>query len=145
MTKAPALLTFPSEADRLRAKTALGPIEPLLPLDDPWILEMTDDDGKPASVEIPAIVTALFLDALKHTAAGRAVSIVAADAEVTTQQAATILKVSRPLLVSLVAGGHLSARKVGNRLRLPLQDVLDYKAENGPKRRGAATEASPGK
>ena len=61
----------------------------------------------------------------------------------TTQQAASILKVSRPFVVTLVENGELPARQVGNRLRLPLQDVLNYKAANGPRRRVRQTAPAP--
>ncbi len=84
---------------------------------------------------MPPVVSAIFLDALAKTSEGQAVALVLLDEEVTTQQAAKILKVSRPFVVSLVKNGELPSRQVGNRHRLPLKDVLDYKAANAPKRR----------
>ena len=75
------------------------------------------------------------MEVLKETAAGKAVSLVTVDAEITTQEAATILNVSRPYLVGLIDKGLLPARMVGNQRRLPLRDVVDYKAANRAKRR----------
>lgn len=139
----PLLPTIPSDEDKKRAQAAFGPIQACLPPDGLWTLGVPDEDGNSQDFQIPRVVTALFLDALKLTAAGKGVSIVTAETEVTTQQAATILRVSRPLIVSLVEDGSLASRKVGNRLRIPLQDLLDYKAENAPKRRASPPPEGP--
>jgi excisionase family DNA binding protein len=91
--------------------------------------------GKEATFELPPLVTEMLKEILKATAAGKAVSLVPVDAEISTQQAATLLNVSRPFVVGLVEKGILSARMVGNQRRLPLQEVLDFKAENRAQRR----------
>jgi excisionase family DNA binding protein len=62
------------------------------------------------------------------------------DAEITTQQAAELLNVSRPYLVGMIENGTLPARMVGNQQWLPLKDVLAYKSENRAKRREALRE-----
>jgi excisionase family DNA binding protein len=63
------------------------------------------------------------------------VTLVPLEAEITTQQAAELLNVSRPFVVGMIDKGTLPARMVGNQRRLPLKDVLAYKAENRAKRR----------
>lgn len=89
------------------------------------------------TLDLPPVVTQLLVDILKETAAGKAVSLVSVEREITTQQAATLLNVSRPYLVGLVEKGELPARMVGNQRRLPLQDVLAYKAATRAKRKAA--------
>jgi excisionase family DNA binding protein len=96
--------------------------------------------GKETALDLPPLVTEMLRDILKTIAAGKAVSLVPVEAEITTQQAATILNVSRPYLVGMVEKGLLPARMVGNQRRLPLQDVLAYKADNRAKRREALAE-----
>lgn len=97
--------------------------------------------GQEASVfELPAVVNRLLLDLLEETAAGNAVALASVAAEVTTQQAADILNVSRPFLIGLIDKGALSARKVGRHRRLPLAELLAYKADNAAKRRKALDE-----
>ena len=58
----------------------------------------------------------------------------------TTQQAAELLNVSRPFVVGLIDKGLLPARMVGNQRRLPLKEVLAYKADNRAKRRETLRE-----
>ena len=133
----------PTDADRVLAQAALAGLEKLVPRQGTWDLEWTYDNGLQRFIEIPEVASALFIEALKHTAADSRVSLVATGEELTMQQAAAILKISRPLVVSLVEDGHLAARNVGNRHRLPLKDVLEYKAANGPKRRAPPMTATP--
>ncbi len=66
---------------------------------------------------------------LGRLAAGRAVQVIPLAEEISTQQAADLLGVSRPYLVKLVESGELPHRKVGPRRRLHLEDVLAYRSQ----------------
>ncbi|MGO9768039.1 MAG: helix-turn-helix domain-containing protein [Roseiarcus sp.] len=90
--------------------------------------------------ELPPIIALLLMDALKETEAGHALTLVPVEAEITTVQAASILNVSRPFLIGMIDKGILPARMVGNQRRLPLKDVLAYKADNRAKRRAVLSE-----
>jgi excisionase family DNA binding protein len=95
---------------------------------------------KAEALDLPPVVTRLLMDILDETAAGRAVSLVPLEPEITTQQAADLLNVSHPYVVGLIEKGTLPARMVGNHRRLPLKDVLAYKADSRAKRRQALGE-----
>jgi excisionase family DNA binding protein len=90
--------------------------------------------------ELPPLIALLLMDALKETEAGHALTLVPVETEITTQQAAAILNVSRPFLIGMIDKGILPARMVGNQRRLPLKDVLAYKADNRAKRRAVLSE-----
>jgi excisionase family DNA binding protein len=92
------------------------------------------------TLDLPPVVARLLMNILKETAAGHAVTLVPFEAEITTQQAAALLNVSRPYVVGMIDKGTLPARMVGNQRRLPLKDVLAYKDDNRAKRRQTLRE-----
>ena len=77
---------------------------------------------------------------LAHVERGEHVRVVADDEEITTQQAADLLRVSRPYLVGLVDRGEIPSRKVGPRRRLKLADVLLYREVDQARRLRAVAE-----
>ena len=130
----------PSDEDAALAKTARRALERSEPLDKALRVRIEAAGQEATTLDLPPVVTRLLMDVLRETAAGKAVSLVAVEADVTTQQAAAILNVSRPYVVGMIDKGLLPARMVGNQRRLPLREVLAYKAENRAKRREALDE-----
>jgi excisionase family DNA binding protein len=86
--------------------------------------------------DLPPVVTRLLVDILKETEIGNVVALIPVEAEITTQQAADLLQVSRPFVVK----GTLAGRTVGKHRRLPLRDVLAYKAAQFATREHALDE-----
>ncbi len=86
------------------------------------------DAEKEGPIELPAGAVALLMDILEAMAAGRGVTIIPENAELTTVQAAEVLNVSRPFLIRLLDAGALPHRKVGRHRRVRLEDVMAYKA-----------------
>lgn len=89
-------------------------------------------------VELPEAAVAVLTDALEHLRRGHPVRVIADDEEVTTQDAANLLNVSRPYVVSLIERQELPCRKVGSRRRLRLADVLTYREIQQARQRDAA-------
>jgi excisionase family DNA binding protein len=71
---------------------------------------------------------------------GHGASLVPLNRRLSTQEAADILGVSRPYLVRLVDSGEIPHEKVGNRRRLVLEDVLEYKQARDAVRRESLRE-----
>ena len=93
-------------------------------------------------VEVPASVVKVVADALDHVRRGEHVRVIADDEEITTQQAADLLNVSRPYVVGLVDRGEIPSRKVGARRRLKLADVLLYRDVDQARRLRAVADLS---
>jgi excisionase family DNA binding protein len=82
----------------------------------------------------------LFLEVLGQLANGNAVTILPVHAELTTQQAAELLNVSRPYVVSLLEEQVIPYRKVGSHRRLRAADVLAYKHRDEARRKQVLDE-----
>lgn len=76
---------------------------------------------------LPRQAISLLRDLLAEMAQGNAVTIVPTQAELTTQQAANILNVSRPHLVKLLEDGEIPFTKVGTHRRVRYQEIIDHK------------------
>ncbi len=78
-------------------------------------------------VALPAAAVRLLQEILAELAKGNAVAVMPVDAELTTQEAADLLHVSRPFLVEQLEQGIIPHRKVGTHRRVRAQDVIEYK------------------
>ena len=76
---------------------------------------------------LPGIVMQMLLDILSETSKGNAISVIPYHAELSTQEAASILNVSRPHLVKLLEQGQISFHKTGSHRRVFAEDVIEYK------------------
>lgn len=85
-------------------------------------------------VKLPAPAVRLLVEMLSELAQGNAVTVVPIHAELSTQQAAEIIGVSRPFLVKLLEEGKLPYRKVGTHRRVLFKDLMAYKREDDQKR-----------
>lgn len=84
-------------------------------------------DGEASPISLPADIFAQIVDLLSKIANGNAVSIVPIDAELTTQQAADLMNVSRPHVIKLIERGDLPHRMVGTHRKLPARSVLAFR------------------
>ena len=95
-------------------------------------------DGSPL-LKLPPKVLRLFAD-LGSLAQGKAVAIMPKDLDVTTQEAAMFLNVSRPYLVRLLDEGKIPHHKVGTHRRIRFEDVVKYKDERRKRSEDALQE-----
>lgn len=103
-------------------------------------LRLVTDDNHHEMISLPPGALRLLVDMLTQLGQGRAVTVLPQNAELTTQEVADYLNVSRPYVVSLIEQGKLPARKVGTRRRVAFEDLLRYDEQQHAQRRAALDE-----
>lgn len=99
---------------------------------------VTSNKGEP--VELPEEVAEGLVALLEAVAAGDEATVVRHAREITTQEAADMLNVSRPYLIKLLDAGEIPHRKVGTHRRVILRDLLAYRETRNAQRRAILDE-----
>ena len=131
---------MPTEKDSIAARESGRQLAPYLQPDHDLRVQVMDDANTREVVSIPRAALKLLVEILAVMAEGNAVTVLPTTAELTTQQAADILNVSRPYLVQLLETNALPCRMVGTHRRVALTDLLHYKQQSDAARREALTE-----
>lgn len=127
----------PEPTDAKLAGSALRSFGVALDADVPVRLSVGESDME---MEVPrAVLTAVarVLDSFAH---GEGVTLVPTHAELTTQQAADVLNVSRPFLIGLLDAGQIGYRTVGTHRRVRAASLVRYLREDDARREAAADE-----
>jgi excisionase family DNA binding protein len=130
-----AAATIPPSKDEVAMARTSGQRLALLARSGRSVTMRVRDAGDEETIELPAGAVKLLVEILEDMASGRAVTIVPQNAELTTQQAADFLNVSRPFLVQLLEEQKLPYRKVGTHRRVRFEDVFLYKEKIDLERR----------
>jgi excisionase family DNA binding protein len=131
----------PGDADAELANRAARRIRDYLtmhPGDDPVRIqgELAGDDA----LVVPREAAVMFAQILAMLASGQGVQVMPDAAELTSQQAADFLNVSRPYLIKLLDAGEIPFRMVGTHRRVGFADLRGYKARDDLARRRAADD-----
>jgi excisionase family DNA binding protein len=90
-------------------------------------LEFPSSSGQSQTVTLSSLTARLLLEILEHISSGEAVGILPIRKDLTTQEAAELLNVSRPFVIGLLEKGEIPFRRVGTHRRIPLTALLAYK------------------
>jgi excisionase family DNA binding protein len=130
----------PTDAESLQAQESSRRLAPLLHERSRMTLRVAADEGSGELLVLPAPALRLLSDILTEMARGNAVTLIPIHAELTTQQAADFLSVSRPYLVNLLESGAIPFRKVGTHRRVAFGDLASYKRRADAERSRALDE-----
>lgn len=97
-------------------------------------------DGETHQVKMPASAVKLMIEVLTQLGQGNSVNITPIHAELTTQEAADILNMSRPTLIKLLDSGDIPHSRTGNRRKVAFVDVMNYKQDIDAKRLASLDE-----
>lgn len=132
----------PGEVDTESAARAHRRIKDYLQAhpDVPTDISVLVEGGDQDALVVPRPVVELIAHMLGQLAEGRGVSVIPSFAELTTQQAADMLNVSRPYLIKLLEEEKIPFHMVGRNRRVTVQDLLEYKRRDDAQRRQAADD-----
>ena len=93
-------------------------------------MSIKGEDGSKDDFVLSGPVMELLLQILTQISRGKAINLMPINSELTTQEAANLLNVSRPYLVKLLEEEQISHHKVGTHRRIFLKDLIEYMQEN---------------
>lgn len=133
----------PGEVDReIAGRTARRIRDYLASHQDEDPLEVhVERDGSDVLV-VPRAGAAMLAQVLSILEGGQGVALIPSEAQLTTQQAADMLNVSRPYLIGLLEAGKIEYTKVGRHRRVPFKALMEYKRHSDQRARAAADEMS---
>jgi excisionase family DNA binding protein len=130
---------LPSEADAVLAKETSRVLASHLRDGDPVKLRIVGDSSR-ETVALPASAAQLLIRLLEEMSRGNAVTLIPVHAELTTQEAADMLNISRPSLIQLLDEGKIEYRRVGTHRRVRFESLMKYKRQAETARRAALAE-----
>lgn len=104
------------------------------------LIKVLGEVGSDDALVIPRPTVIMLAQVLDLLANGQGVQIIPKDAELTTQQAADLLNVSRPYAIGLLESGQIPFRKVGRHRRITFEALMEYKRKDDLQRRDAADD-----
>lgn len=141
MTSKPIASIDPEDVDAEAAARAARRIRDYLdshPEED--LIEALGEVGDDDALVIPRATAVMLAQVLSLLENGHGVQIIPKDAELTTQQAADMLNVSRPYLIRLLESGQIPYRKVGRHRRVTYEALMAFKRRDDLQRRAAADD-----
>jgi len=139
-TSAPAEAMLPSQEEVRLAQESSRTLSTMLETKGEG-LRLSLAGQKNNEIELPTTAVRLLVDILRNMAQGNAITLMPIHAELTTQQAADLLNVSRKYLIDeLLEKREIPYRKVGTHRRILFKDLMAYKQANRAKRLAAIDE-----
>lgn len=92
------------------------------------------DEQGPTVIDLHPMLSDVLMDVLRIVGSGKTATIVPINQQLTTQQAADILNVSRPYLIKLLEEKSIPFTKVGRHRRIEADDIFRYKEDMDSRR-----------
>lgn len=131
-------LLMPSQEEQTLAAASSEQLEALVEVNEAELSFVVG--GEKRTLRLPPVALKMLVEAITHIAHGNAITIAPIHMELTTQQGADILGVSRPFFVKLLEEGKIPFRRPHTHRRVRLQDVLDFKERENALRSQALDE-----
>jgi excisionase family DNA binding protein len=120
----------PTENDRKLASESSPVLEQVSGTLHDVRVQLVCENVATTELSLPAPAVRMLSDILKELAKGNSVTLVPNDAILSTQEAADILNVSRPFVVSLLVSGKIPYQRLGSHRRILFRDLMAFKAKS---------------
>ena len=101
------------------------------------IVIMTSDGQQK---QVPLVVTQALIEMLNILSKGDSITLIPMDKELTTQQSADILNVSRPYFIKLLENGEIPFRKTGTHRKILMKDLIEYREKRNAIKKAKLSE-----
>lgn len=144
MSYAKAALDYaiPNDREVEDARQSSRILSPRVQRDQPLELQVVGNYQQAETIHLPPIAVQMLLKILVHLSEGKAITIVPTQAELTTQQAADLLNISRPSLVRLLEHGAMPFHKVGSHRRILFSDLRAFQEQTQRAREASLADLS---
>lgn len=133
-------LALPSAMETVLARETSRVLATRMQNTDPMELRILDHATPQETLKLPVPAVKLLLRILEEMVRGNAVTLVSLHAELTTQQAADLLNVSRPTLIHLLEEKKIKFRRIGTHRRIAFESLMEYKRQARAERQAAIDE-----
>jgi excisionase family DNA binding protein len=133
-------LALPSEAEVILAKETSRVLAARMQDPEPLQLRILDAPAPEETFTLPVSAVRMLVRILEEMARGNAVTLIPVHAELTTQEAADMLNISRPSLIQLLDEGKLEYRRVGTHRRIRFEGLMKYKRQADAARKATLAE-----
>lgn len=130
--------TLPTEAEAKQAEETGRVLASRLRSKAPIRLRVVGSENE--TLVLPASAAKMLVGILNEMSRGNTVTVIPIHAELTTQEAADMLSISRPSLIQLLDEGKIEFRKVGTHRRVRFQSLIGYKRRVHAERLAALSE-----
>ncbi len=125
---------LPTEVESSNAEALRQIVASQFKEDGETVINIADEKGKTQPITLSPALAQSFLEVLRLVSSGRGFQLIPLDSQLTTQQAADILNVSRPHLIKLLERHDIAYERVGRHRRIKASDLMAYKEKRDAKR-----------
>ncbi|SMC82124.1 helix-turn-helix domain-containing protein [Primorskyibacter flagellatus] len=142
LDKAAFFILLPDEVEIKNAEQLKAIVASQIKEGEPTTLSFAHCSGEFQTVALAPALTAALLEILRLVSSGRGFRMISVEEELTTQQAADLLNVSRPFLVKLLETKEIPFTKTGRHRRVRANDLFAYKEKRDATRSDALGDLS---
>ena len=131
---------LPTELESTNAEALRQIVASQIKEDGETVINIANEEGKTQPITLSPALAQSFLEVLRLVSSGRGFQLIPLDSQLTTQEAADLLNVSRPYLIKLLERNDIAYDRVGRHRRIKASDLIAYKDKRDADRADALAD-----